>query len=145
MNSLYKAIPHEYKAWRSTLARKTPNQFENTKWSELPQKPNGIFLGPCATSPPNFVKVGFGSFCIILLAHCYTTRPPYILSVRALVRVCDDNQSTRYLWFLSELCVQLEMIKKNFKLIYLAAEMFLEHCHAARLCQMHENAHRRDI
>ena len=36
--------------------------------------------------------------------ECYTTRPS-ILSVRALVRVCDDNQSTRYIAVvLSELC-----------------------------------------
>jgi len=46
-----------------------PNPNLNVTWSGLPTKSNGFFSGPCATFPPNYMKIGMAQFarCVILL------------------------------------------------------------------------------
>ena len=44
----------------------------NVTWSGLSSKSNGFFHGPCATIPPDFVKIGWLVFCVNQLTNKQT-------------------------------------------------------------------------
>ena len=67
-----------------TITLPYPNP--NVTWAALPPKSNGFFRGPCATSPPNFVKKNMLSkFCVILLANKQTNTDENITSLAEVI------------------------------------------------------------